>query len=102
MAKLKIDLKNLDNVIIPSITKTISHLNTALEYIETAVILRESDVTLYSSKSDIQSVKNNLNTLKDWCSTSSRLYKKLEEKYIGEATLLPSSIIPLRKNKIKE
>lgn len=102
MAKLKIDFNNLDNVIVPSITKTISHLNTALEYIETTSIPSESDVTLYSSKCDIESVKNNLSTLKDWCSTSSTLYKKLEEKYIGEATLLSNNIMPLRKNRIKE
>lgn len=102
MAKLRIDFKNLDKLIIPSITKTISHLNNALEYIETTSIPSESDVNLYGSKSDIESVKKNLSLLEEWCRTSSTLYKKLEEKYIGEATLLPNNIMPLRKNRIKE
>lgn len=101
MARLKFDSKNIDNVIIPSIKDSIVHLNSALDNINNVSIPNECDINLVNSKNDIESVKSNLNSLNDWCNRSISLFKNVEDKYIGEAMLLPNDIMPLRKNKIK-
>ena len=102
MPKLSIDLKKLNDTIIPSLETTITHLNIALDYINSSQVPDESTISLNTTKNDIKSVTNKIKELKNWCSDSVIAYQQLEEKYIEQAMLLPEDIIPLRKNRIKE
>lgn len=101
MSKLIIHTDGINNIIIPSLNNAIIHINNALNNIALMSIPSECNINLVSSKTNVEVIKTNLISLKEWCNESITLYLKLEDKYIGEASLLPNNIMSIRQNKIK-
>lgn len=95
---ITLDNNSLNNIVYPSIDRTVPILNDAINSLSSSPYA--NDPTINNYRNQINNVVNNLNWIENSIKDASGKLINTDTKYESHASVLPSELIELRKNKI--
>lgn len=96
--KLKYDSNSIRTKIYPSISSTKTKLESAVSSLYNSNVHNNSRII--SVANSIENVISNLNSINNWISDSSIKVENNEGKYVEQASILPTQVMDLKKDKI--